>query len=109
MTAIKPTLVGVNHVAFEVGDVDAALDFYGRVFDFERRGDDGVLQMAFIDIGDQFFALSRGRSQAADTGPHFGLAVDDRTIVMDLALAAGASRIARYRVPLCALAISDAM
>ena len=33
--------------------------------------------MAFVDLGDQFIALSRGRSQAADEHRHFGLVVDD--------------------------------
>lgn len=95
MTDAKPKLVGINHVALEVDDVDAALEFYGKVFEFRLRGDhrddDGVLRMAFIDMGDQFLAFSRGRSQEPDTGRHFGLVVDDRTIVMDLAIAAGAT------------------
>lgn len=95
MTDAKPRLVGLNHLAIEVADVDAALEFYGKVFDFEmrgsHRGNDGVLDMAFIDMGDQFLAISRGREQEPDTGRHFGLVVDDRTVVMDLALAAGAS------------------
>jgi catechol 2,3-dioxygenase-like lactoylglutathione lyase family enzyme len=87
--------VGVDHVALEVDDVDAALEFYGKVFDFELRGsqrdDGGVLQMAFIDMGDQFLALSRGRTQESDANRHFGLVVNDRSIVMDLATAAGAT------------------
>jgi predicted enzyme related to lactoylglutathione lyase len=67
--------VGVNHVALEVGDIDAALEFYGRLFDLRLRSrGDG---MAFIDLGDQFIALSEGRSQAPDTHRHFGLVVDD--------------------------------
>lgn len=95
MTNAKPKLVGLNHVAIEVDDVDTALEFYGKVFEFAlrgtHRGDDGTLQMAFIDMGDQFLAISRGRGQELDTSRHFGLVVDDRTVVMDLALAAGAS------------------
>jgi catechol 2,3-dioxygenase-like lactoylglutathione lyase family enzyme len=71
----RPRLVGVNHVALEVGDVDAAIEFYGRLFDFELRG--RVRGMAFIDLGDQFLALSEGRRQPADDGRHFGLVVDD--------------------------------
>src|SRR4051794_20230983 len=67
-------LVGVNHVALEVADLDAALDFYGRLFAFELRG--RVPGMAFLDMGDQFLALQEGRSQAADDGRHFGLVVD---------------------------------
>jgi lactoylglutathione lyase len=72
-------LVGINHVALEVGDVDAALALYGRLFGFELRGRAG--RMAFIDMGDQFLALSEGRRQAPDDGRHFGLVVDDKPAV----------------------------
>ena len=68
-------LIGINHVALEVADVDAALDFYGRLFEFELRG--RVPGMVFVDMGDQFLALSEGRTQARDDGRHFGLVVDD--------------------------------
>jgi len=74
-----PRLVGINHVALEVGDVDAALELYGRLFTFELRGRAG--RMAFIDMGDQFLALSEGRSQSPDEGRHFGLVVDDKPAV----------------------------
>jgi lactoylglutathione lyase len=70
-------LVGINHIALEVDNVDAALDWYGRFFEFELRGRAGR-RMAFIDMGDQFIALSGGRSQAPDGGRHFGLVVDDK-------------------------------
>ena len=70
-------LVGINHVALEVGDVDAALAWYGRFFEFELRGRAGA-RMAFIDMGDQFIAIAAGRSQAPDGARHFGLVVDDR-------------------------------
>jgi lactoylglutathione lyase len=72
-------LVGINHVALEVGDVDAALALYGRLFDFELRGRSPGA--AFIDMGDQFLALSEGRTQGADDGRHFGLVVDDKEAV----------------------------
>jgi len=68
-------LVGINHIALEVGDLDAALDLYGRLFSFELRG--RVRGMAFIDMGDQFIAVAEGRSQAPDEDRHFGLVVDD--------------------------------
>jgi lactoylglutathione lyase len=68
-------LVGLNHVALEVGDLDAALDFYGRLFGFDLRG--RVPGMAFLDLGDQFLALQEGRRQPEDDGRHFGLVVDD--------------------------------
>ena len=71
----RPRLVGVNHVALEVGDLEEALAFYGRFFDFTLRG--RVRGMAFLDMGDQFLALGEGRTQPADEHRHFGLVVDD--------------------------------
>ena len=71
----RPRLVGVNHVALEVGDLEEALAFYGRFFDFTLRG--RVRGMAFLDMGDQFLALGEGRAQPADEHRHFGLVVDD--------------------------------
>jgi catechol 2,3-dioxygenase-like lactoylglutathione lyase family enzyme len=75
----RARLVGVNHVALEVGDLDEALSFYGRIFEMELRG--RVPGMAFIDIGDQFIALSQGRTQPPDQDRHFGLVVDDKEAV----------------------------
>ncbi len=72
-------LIGINHVALEVGDIDAALEFYGSLFDISLRGRGP--SMAFIDMGDQFIALSRGRTQPPDDQRHFGLVVDDREAV----------------------------
>jgi catechol 2,3-dioxygenase-like lactoylglutathione lyase family enzyme len=69
-------LVGINHVALEVGDIDEALDFYGRFFDFTLRG--RSWSQAFIDIGDQFLALQTGRTGEPDSARHFGLVVDDK-------------------------------
>lgn len=89
----KAKAVGINHIALEVGNIDEALDFYSRIFDFELRGrGEG---MAFIDLGDQFIALTLA---SAAPGPardgteqrHFGLVVDDRSTVRDRAAAAGA-------------------
>src|SRR5687767_10857901 len=71
----RARLVGINHVALEVDDLEAALDWYGRVFEFELRG--RVPGMAFLDMGDQFLAMSEGRSQPPDVERHFGLVVDD--------------------------------
>jgi lactoylglutathione lyase len=73
-------LLGINHVALEVADVDQALAWYGRLFEFELRGRAGA-RMAFIDMGDQFIALSAGRSQPPDGARHFGLVVDDKEAV----------------------------
>jgi lactoylglutathione lyase len=72
----KARLVGINHVALEVGDIDEALAFWGRLFEVTLRGRSET--MAFIDMGDQFIALSTGRTQAKDADRHFGLVVDDR-------------------------------
>jgi lactoylglutathione lyase len=72
----KPRLVGFNHIALEVGDIEEALAFYGRLFEFQLRGKSD--SMAFIDLGDQFIALQKGRRQPADDGRHFGLVVEDK-------------------------------
>ncbi|MGA8719850.1 MAG: VOC family protein [Solirubrobacteraceae bacterium] len=73
-------LVGINHIALEVDDVDDALAWYGRFFEFELRGRAGP-RMAFIDMGDQFIALAAGRSQPPDDDRHFGLVVDGKEAV----------------------------
>jgi lactoylglutathione lyase len=82
-----PRLVGINHVALEVESVDDALEFYGRIFDLELRG--RAPRMAFIDIGDQFIALSEGRTQPPDRHRHFGLVVDDKEATRQALVAAG--------------------
>jgi catechol 2,3-dioxygenase-like lactoylglutathione lyase family enzyme len=72
--------VGINHVVLEVGDLAEALDFYGRVFEFELRG--RVPGMAFIDMGDQFLVLAQTpEPDGPDQERHFGLVVDDREAV----------------------------
>ena len=71
----RPRLVGINHVVLEVGDVEEALRFYGAAFELELRG--RAPRMAFVDMGDQFVALSEGRRQEPDAARHFGLVVDD--------------------------------
>jgi lactoylglutathione lyase len=77
--AKKARALGFNHVALEVGDIDEALAFYGRLFDFALR--EREEDAAFIDLGDQFLALQKGRKQPADDGRHFGLVVDDKDSV----------------------------
>ena len=84
----RPRLLGINHVALEVGDLDEALEFYGSIFEFELRG--RIPGMAFIDMGDQFLALSQGRSQPPDDARHFGLVVDDKEATRAALEAAGA-------------------
>jgi predicted enzyme related to lactoylglutathione lyase len=85
---LKPKLVGINHVALEVDNVEAALEFYGKIFELELRGQAG--RMAFIDIGDQFIALAEGRRQSPDEHRHFGLVVDDKEETLRAAREAGA-------------------
>jgi catechol 2,3-dioxygenase-like lactoylglutathione lyase family enzyme len=80
-------LVGINHVALEVGDLEEALEWYGRFFELELRGRHPG--MAFVDMGDQFIALSEGRTQPPDTARHFGLVVDDKEAVREALAAAG--------------------
>src|SRR6516165_9803987 len=83
----KPRAIGFNHVALEVGDIEEALAFYGRIFDFQLRGKSET--MAFIDLGDQFIALQAGRTQPADDGRHVGLVVDDKEAALAALKAAG--------------------
>ncbi len=75
----RARLVGFNHIALEVGDLDEALDFYGRIFEVELRGRGPG--MAFVDAGDQFLAISEGRTQWPDEHRHIGMVVDDRKVV----------------------------
>lgn len=83
----KARAIGFNHVALEVGDIDEALAFYGRLFEFTLRSRSAT--DAFIDLGDQFIALQKGRRQGADDGRHFGLVVDDKQAVRNALEAAG--------------------
>jgi lactoylglutathione lyase len=73
-------LVGINHIALEVGDIDEALAWYGQFFELELRGRHGA-QMAFVDMGDQFIALARDSMPHVDRERHFGLVVDDKEAV----------------------------
>ena len=75
----KARALGINHVVLEVEDLDKALEFYSALFQFTLRGKSD--HNAFIDLGDQFIQLTRGRSKTADTKRHFGLVVDDREAV----------------------------
>jgi lactoylglutathione lyase len=74
-----PRLIGINHVALEVSSIEDALAFYGQFFDLRLRG--VAPGMAFIDMGDQFLALSEEREQDPDDARHFGLVVDDKEAV----------------------------
>jgi catechol 2,3-dioxygenase-like lactoylglutathione lyase family enzyme len=83
-----PRPVGINHVAIEVSSIDEGLRFFEQLFgDVHLRGRSGT--MAFVDLGDQFVALSAGREQSADTERHIGLVVDGREETLERARAAG--------------------
>ena len=86
----KPRLVGINHVAIEVGDIDEALEWYGRIFDFTLRGKGE--HNAFIDMGDQFVNLTRLPDHRVEgvEKRHIGFVVDDRSRIIELAKEAGA-------------------
>ena len=77
--ADRAKLIGLNHVALEVGDIEEALEFYGRLFDIELRGRGP--RMAFIDAGDQFLALAESDDGPPDGRRHIGMVVDDRRVV----------------------------
>ena len=83
-------LVGINHVAVQVGDLDEMVAFLAKlVDDLQLRGRSGG--MAFVDLGDQFVALER----VAEPVPagHYGLVVDDQDEVVRRARDAGARMI----------------
>ena len=80
-------LVGINHVAVQVGDLDGMIEFLGKLVDgIELRGRSG--RMAFVDLGDQFIALERAAEPVASG--HYGLVVDDQAEVVRRAREAGA-------------------
>jgi len=83
----KPHLVGINHIAIEVGDIDQALDFYSKIFDFKLRAKRPG--NAFIELGDQFINMMQVTDPHEDRRRHFGLVVDDRSSVRARVQAAG--------------------
>ena len=87
----KARAIGFNHVALEVGDIDEALAFYGKLFEFTLRSRSKT--DAFIDLGDQFLALQKGRRQGPDDGRHFGLVVDDKQAVRNALAKAGVATV----------------
>ncbi len=92
-------MVGVNHLALEVGDLEEALAFCGSVFEVTLRG--RVPGMAFLDMGDQFIALAEGRSQPPDDKRHFGLVVDSLDTARRALEAAGAEILAGRGLDFC--------
>jgi catechol 2,3-dioxygenase-like lactoylglutathione lyase family enzyme len=85
-----PRLVGINHVALEVGDLEEALAFYGRIFEFELVRELDFPGMAFLQMGDQFLNLTEGRTQVSDEARHFGLVVDEKQATREALESAGA-------------------
>jgi extradiol dioxygenase family protein len=79
--------IGVNHIAFEVGDLDETLEWYRRYFVFELRGRRGG--MAWIDLGDQFIALSESERVEPDRARHVGVVVDDKEALRAALIADG--------------------
>jgi lactoylglutathione lyase len=83
-------LVGINHLAVEVGDLDEAIAFFERIFDdVTLRGRGG--SMAFVDMGDQFVALE-AVARPVSAG-HIGLVVDDQAEALSRAREAGATMV----------------
>ena len=85
---MTPRAIGINHVALEVSDLERSLEFYGRLFELRLRGRSAGA--AFVDLGDQFLALMRGRTGPPDAARHFGLVVDDKEAARQALTAAGA-------------------
>ena len=85
-----PKLVGINHVALEVGDLERALGWYGRIFEFDIVREPEFPHMAFLQMGDQFLNLTEGRTQTPNEERHFGLVVDDKQATREALEAAGA-------------------
>ncbi len=71
MSDKKARMVGFNHIALEVGDIDEALDFYANIFEFEVTSKSA--EIAFVSLGDQFINFTKGRRQTPDDERHFGL------------------------------------
>jgi lactoylglutathione lyase len=83
-------LVGINHVALEVSELEEALEWYRGIFEFQVVREANFPHMAFLQMGDQFLNLTEGRSQPPDNGRHFGLVVDDKAAAREALEAAGA-------------------
>ena len=82
--------IGINHVALDVGSLEQALDFWRGLFpDLQLRGRSAT--MAFIDLGDQFVALSEHEVEPRNEHRHFGLVVDDVDAVLSAARERGAN------------------
>lgn len=90
LPVVTPSLaraVGINHVSLEVGDIGEAIAFYSQLMTF--KVDDVKEDRCSLELGDQFIALTRGRTQGRDDDRHFGLVVDDKEKVRARLLALG--------------------
>ena len=88
-----PRLVGINHLAVQVGDIDEAIAFFERIFDeVQLRGRGG--NMAFVDMGDQFVGLESVEDPVS--AGHIGLVVDDQAETLRRAREAGAEMIGSH-------------
>lgn len=67
-------LVGINHVALQVDDIEEAVAFYTGLF--QPTAVNRIPGAAFIQMGDQFIALFERGPRTEE--PHFGLVVDDK-------------------------------
>ncbi len=88
----KARALGVHHVALAVDDIDAALAFYGRLFEFALL--DRSDAWAFLDLSDQFLVLQKTPPDGRHDGGHsggcqFGLVVDDKDAVLHALADAG--------------------
>ena len=75
-------------MALEVGSIGEALAFWESLFGpltLRARSE----RMAFVDLGDQFVALSAGRTQPPDEHRHVGIVVDDAEAVIAAARSTG--------------------
>jgi catechol 2,3-dioxygenase-like lactoylglutathione lyase family enzyme len=89
-------LVGINHVALEVADLERTIAFYEQLFELRFRSRSRT--MAFVDIGDQFLALMQGSPHGADGQRHFGLVVDDKQAARAALEAAGVEILPVHRL-----------
>jgi lactoylglutathione lyase len=89
LSSMPVRAVGINHVAFEVTDLDETLAWYERWFQLTLRG--RGRQMAFIDLGDQFIALAQSGADGphVDRTRHHGIVVDDKEALRAELLDAG--------------------
>ncbi len=90
----KARALGLHHVALDVDDIDTALAFYGRLFEFTLL--DKTDASAFLDLSNQFIVLQK--SPAPRSNCQIGLVVDDRTAVLRALADAGVTPVPGHLV-----------